>query len=520
MKKQVSTLLVLACAISAKAELSSFNHPTEIIVSYKNPQNIVQSLISNATFEKLNNSTFKLEYNSFVSSKDLVEDLKKDPNVKWAAPNRVYIGDYREFMPSDERIGAQNHHKLIKSFQAWDENPGSEDVVVAVTDDGFKLDHEDIKEAWFYNKNEIPGNSIDDDNNGYVDDYLGYDFNNNDADPSSTYDYGSHGTHVAGIVGAVHDNGIGVSGIAPRIKVMPLKFYGQNGLKSDMIFRAYSYASDNGAKIINTSYNIDSMVDDEVYLRAIEYAKNKDVLVFNSAGNNGRYNPNRGVLDQLILVASSVSNGKKDDTVSGFSNYGDGIDIIAPGDPIYSHTSYGSYGNLQGTSMATPVAAGVAAYIWSTHPEFTASQVAHMLFLSSDNITLNNREKYINAIGAGRVNSFKGITLDNAIAKISAIDYNSKERKLKIYLHGVLDESMEDILFAMTLNSEGKSIVLENNRPYEIGTNYLSFDIKDRRKDFTFTIDGDQLRDVFGNKLDANNDGVAGGQTTYTFNSK
>ncbi|EQC49069.1 peptidase, S8/S53 family [Bacteriovorax sp. BSW11_IV] len=520
MKKHIASLMVLSSAFYAHAELSSFDHPTEIIVSYKDPQHLSQSLVSFGTNEKLAGNTFKLSLNSFLDSKNILADLKNDPNVQWAAPNRVYLGDYREYMPSDERISSQRHHTLIKSFEAWNFDLGKEEVVVAVTDDGFKLDHEDMTTGWYINRNEIPNNGIDDDNNGFVDDYIGWDFNNNDNDPSSSYDYGSHGTHVAGIIGAVHDNNLGVSGIAPKVKIMPLKFYGANGLKSDMYYRAYAYAADNGAKIINTSYNIDSVVDDEVYLRGLDYVKEKGVLVFNSAGNNGRYNPKRHTVDKILLVASSVSNGKKDDTVSSFSNYGDGVDIIAPGDPIYSHTSSGRYANLQGTSMATPVAAGVAAYIWSVHPEYSMEQVVHTLMLSADNIDASNKEKYQFAIGAGRVNSLNAITLNAPAARISGAVYNDKEKQMKVYLQGVLENTMPEIIEAMSLYMDGEKVELVDNRTYEVGTNFFSFPVTKRRANYKFTIDGEQLTDVFGNKLDANKDNTPGGVLSFEFKSR
>ncbi len=342
-----------------------------------------------------------------------------------ASPNYAYYGEYKDVMkstknpntPNDADFSSQFHHQMIKTTSAWGVTKGSKEIVIAVTDNEFQLDHTDLQTTWYKNKNEIPDNGIDDDNNGYIDDVTGYDFIGQDNDVDSTEEP-THGTHVSGTISATVNNSIGGSGVAPNIRVMPLRWYGiERRWTSAIVAEAYHYAVDNGAKIISTSYNIDFFAEDEVYLDAVQYAKDNDVLIFNSAGNSGELDPKRGSVKDVILVCSVQSADDGDhDIKSRFSNYGKEIDICAPGDPVYAPIQGGSwstgpqnkYGELSGTSMAAPIAASVAALIWSVNPNFTAADVRQRLYESADNIDAKN-SKYIGTLGAGRVNAFTAV---------------------------------------------------------------------------------------------------------------
>ncbi|MAZ47764.1 MAG: hypothetical protein CME65_04335 [Halobacteriovoraceae bacterium] len=354
-----------------------------------------------------------------TSDKSLLDGLEYFPNYK-------YVGEYRDFEdsdsetgPNDEKFEDQFHHKMIKTKKAWATTKGSSDIIVAVTDNEFFLGHKDLKTAWFKNSNEIPDDGIDNDNNGYIDDVIGWDFigqdNNVDSDRTTT-----HGTHVAGIIAATANNEIGGAGIAPNVKVMPLRWYGPEGeWTSAVIAETYRYAVDNGAKIINTSYNVDRMVDDEAYLDAIAYIRENDVLIVNSAGNAGEKDPPRQKIEELILVCSVKSGGEFfQDQRSSFSNYGSGIDICAPGDPVLApvrphprrrSTTQGKYGQLQGTSMAAPAAAAVAALIWSAHPNFSDEEVRQRLLDSADDITRRQWPWSRSGLGAGRINAANAV---------------------------------------------------------------------------------------------------------------
>ncbi len=286
---------------------------------------------------------------------------------------------------------------------------------MGITDDGIDLDHEDLKNNIWKNSKEVPNNRIDDDNNGYIDDVYGWDFISNDNDPRpdrSSYGVADHGTHVAGIVAGDVNNGVGIVGAAPRVKLMPLKFYGSGAWTSAIVARAYAYAADNGAKIISTSYNVDSFVGDPVYEAALDYAYDKGVLIFNSAGNNGMKDPARGKLDQFLLVCSTEIKPEAADKKSSFSNYGARIDICSPGSDILSTIPDDGYEEMSGTSMATPNAAGVAALIWSIFPRWTREQVAAQL-LGTTEIIESKNTAYSGMLGTGRTSSLRA-ALDRA----------------------------------------------------------------------------------------------------------
>lgn len=367
---------------------------------------IVRSVARN-----LDSSAQKIGPNLFLV-KGEVNQFKRSATEIY--PNYAYYGDYLESLPNDPSFAAQFHHVMIQTPNAWSINAGSEDVIVAVTDNEFVLNHDDLKSAYFVNTNETPDNGIDDDNNGYIDDVKGWDFaaKDNNVDENVSV----HGTHVTGIIAATANNSIGVAGIAPNVKILPLRFYDQSKpWTSAMVSETYYYAVKMGAKIISTSYNIDAMSTDKVYLDAVKYATAQGLLVFNSAGNNGQLNPPRQNVEELILVCSVQSkNAENQDIKSKFSNYGTGVDICSPGEPILSTVrglapnGASRYGELSGTSMATPAAAAVAALIWSHNPNFTAAEVKAKLFSSADSIEEKN-PRYKGLLGVGRINAFKAL---------------------------------------------------------------------------------------------------------------
>ena len=404
MKILFSTLMLIP-AISMALPVKKGEHfrlaiPNEFIVS-TNGEKI------------LHNVKRKLAKNLFLVE---TQDSKSLELYKSASPNFQYFGDYKDVdnTPNDVSFNEQFHHVMINTTKAWKTTMGDKTIIVAATDNEFQIDHKDLVSSWWKNEKEIPENGIDDDGNGYIDDVYGWDFvdgdNNVDSEEEST-----HGTHVAGIIAATANNKLGGSGIAPGVKVMPLRWFSTGkAWTSAMVAETYHYAVDNGAKIITTSYNIDHFVDDQVYLDAVKYIRANDVLLFNSAGNGGEKNPPRQIIEEAILVCSVKSkDAKKQDKKSSFSNYGTGIDICAPGDPVYSTVqpvgnSIDRYGALQGTSMAAPAAAAVAALIWSAHPNYTDEEVRQKLYDSADEIDSKNFW-YRGKLGAGRINAEKAV---------------------------------------------------------------------------------------------------------------
>ena len=227
----------------------------------------------------------------------------------------------------------------ISATQAWSHTTGSGAVVVAIVDTGVEWTHPDLKSNIWVNEDEIPNNGIDDDGNGYVDDVRGWDFRNNDKTVYDLADSDRHGTHVAGIIGAQGDNGIGISGLNQRVRMMPLKFIGGDGYGEDLpAANAIIYAVDNGATVINCSWGGG---DSKLIKAAVDYAAKKGVILSVSAGNDYTNNDSEewrsypASYDTTNIV--SVAASDRDDKLAEWSNYGeDSVDLAAPGVDVIS----------------------------------------------------------------------------------------------------------------------------------------------------------------------------------------
>ncbi|TNE95612.1 MAG: hypothetical protein EP326_14735 [Deltaproteobacteria bacterium] len=521
-------LMIIALMITTQVHSRTFfEHPNQLIIATKKD---VKLMINNLFDKDLSDLVevkkiskfghYLLSSSPAIELKKFMDDFKSMTEVEWVAANRVYEGEYREMEPNDPVFSKQLHHPIISSEKAWDIATGEKEIVVAVTDDGFRLDHEDLKDSWYSNPNEIPGNNIDDDNNGYVDDVTGWDFNEGDNSPMSDSSAGSHGTHVAGIVAAGFDNGIGVTGFGPKIKVMPLKFYGKNTWTSAMVLESYTYAADNGAHIITTSYYIDNFVGDQAYEKALSYAYEKGLILFNSAGNGGARQSKRTEFKKLILVASSKTKaawGSKPDQKSSFSNYGRGVDITAPGDPIHSTGRSLNYVDMSGTSMAAPNAAGLAALIWSVHPDFNRDQVVAKLFGSVDDIDGLNT-KYKNLLGSGRINALKAVKDDLPQTSIRDSWYDRDKKTFNLHLKGALDPKTFNRRGGIVLKKRGTeeaiNAVIENE--YFLATNVLVLKVEELGT-YDLVMKSSAFVDPFGQELDGDSNGNPGGDFTTSF---
>jgi Mg-chelatase subunit ChlD len=284
----------------------------------------------------------------------------------------------------------QNNGKAgadIDAVAAWDKIQGSSDTLVAVIDTGVDYNHVDLADNMWINEGEIPNNGIDDDNNGYIDDYYGYDFANDDSDPMDVYE---HGTHCAGTIGAVGNNGIGVAGVNWRVKLMALKAGTDNGwlFVSDEI-AAIEYALKMGAKISNNSYGGYGFVQSEY--DAVKAAGEQGHLFIAAAGNNGididnyiwPFTPAGYDLDNIISVGATDNT----DTMPYWSNYGEqAVDLCAPGENILSTTPNDTYQNYSGTSMSTPHVVGVAALLKALNPASRYSEIKQAILNGVDQI--------------------------------------------------------------------------------------------------------------------------------------
>ena len=322
-----------------------------------------------------------------LSVAEAVEAYEESPDVAYAEPN---FKVYPTAVPNDPNYkdlwGLNNTGQTggtsdadADALEAWDATTGSADVVVGVIDEGIDVNHPDLRDNTWTNSGEVAGNKIDDDGNGYVDDVNGYDFANDDAtvyDPDPISGNGDeHGTHVAGTIAAVGNNGIGVAGVNWDAQVASLKFLGpQGGYVSDAV-EAVNYAVAEGMDISNNSWGIGggrSLALEDAVRRADD-AGHIFIAAAGNGGSDGVGDDNDAASQypasyELPNVVSVAATGDTD-RLASFSNFGaTSVDLAAPGVGIMSTLPGGRYGRYSGTSMASPHVAGVAALIESQQP--------------------------------------------------------------------------------------------------------------------------------------------------------
>lgn len=317
-----------------------------------------------------------------------LSSLARDPNVEFAEPNFILSS---QLVPNDPRFnqlwGLNNTAAPaadVSGPEAWDVQTGT-DVIVAVIDTGIRFNHGDLRNNIWINPNEIPNNGIDDDNNGYVDDWRGWDFVNNDNHPM---DDASHGTHVSGTIAAEGNNNLGVVGVNWRARIMPLKFLDATGQGTTAnAISAIEYAVANGAKVSNHSWGGTGF--STALSNALAAANAAGHLVVAASGNSGNNSditpiyPAAHNLPNIISVAATTQT----DGLATFSNFGPtSVDLGAPGVNIMSTLPNGQYGSLDGTSMAAPFVSGAAALLLAQNPSLTAADIKAALLSSVDTI--------------------------------------------------------------------------------------------------------------------------------------
>ncbi|WP_147820642.1 S8 family peptidase [Salidesulfovibrio onnuriiensis] len=341
---------------------------------------------------------------------------------------------------------------------AWDVFDGAKpNTVVAVIDSGLDLKHPDRPRYLWTNEDEIPGNGIDDDNNGYVDDVNGWNFLNET--PNVQDDYG-HGSFVTGIIAAATNNGRGMAGINPGAQIMTLKVTGRDGLaKSLNVYRAVRYAVDNGARVINISLGRNKVSRLEQI--GINYAWSMGCLVVVAAGNQaGRiseYGP-PGVPRALCVAATDF-----DDKRRGTSNLGRTVVLAAPGEGIYSLSSSTGkhdgrimpmgdteYHTLNGTSFSAPMVAAVASLKWAAQPALTNRQMANLLMATARDL---NEAGWDVRTGAGMLDARAAMQADGTQAmgvRITDLIVGRTRRTIDwVDLYGVVSGPVKDFTVAV-----------------------------------------------------------------------
>ncbi|TXB63518.1 S8 family serine peptidase [Phaeodactylibacter luteus] len=351
--------------------------------------------------------TYQLHFSETGKEQAFIQLLMREPAVEFAeqvpvmrsfyTPNDAYANN------SDQWFLAQ-----IDAYDAWDLHQEGEEVVVAITDDAVKWDHEDLEGNLWINEAEYVGiEGIDDDGNGYIDDYIGWDAANWDNDPrppayasSAVF---SHGTHCAGIAGAVTDNWVGGASISfnnARIMSCKGKLDGTTGTGIDEAWGAFAYAVAAGAEIISCSWGGSFSV---VNSNLVSLAIDNGAIVVAAAGNDNTSIPSYPAAYTGVLA---VANTRSGDVRNPSSNYGSWVDIAAPGTDILSPIAFNqsSYDAFNGTSMSCPMVAGLLAHMKSYKPNAANEEIIGCLLSSADNIDVVN-PGFVGALGSGRINA-------------------------------------------------------------------------------------------------------------------
>lgn len=412
--------------LGSKSEASEGDYVREILIKYKDKEKIeVLGLNNNEDMGKR------------------LGEIRALKNVSYAEPNYLYKA---AVIPSDTFFDNQWYLNKVKAPAAWDKKRDALDVTIAILDTGVQTEHTDLKDNIWRNPGEIPGNGLDDDANGFIDDVNGWDFANNTADPNPKFKKGYtqdgiiHGTVVAGLAGGFGNNGVGISGVAWQTKIMPVKVLNDAGEGDTFkVIEGIDYAIKNKADIINLSFV--GFGYSQSLESAIRRAYDAGILVVAAAGND--QGDGEGVdLDERAMYPACLDGVKGENMVLGisatdgldqkapFSSYGKTcVDLAAPGVSVFSTSVYSPGHNTpdysfnkkydgfwSGTSMAAPIVSGAAALIISSNPRLGLSGVKDIIIKNTDNIDLLNPD-FVGQLGSGRLDVKASV--DQALGKLN-----------------------------------------------------------------------------------------------------
>ena len=378
---------------------------------------------------------YYIKFQENVDVRDFINVYSKDSNIEIAELQLkpVLVGENdsqniisdlsikSQLIPNDPLFNQQWHYNSttdrdIDLPEAWDIQTGDTSVIVSIMDTGADLVHPDLLPNLWVNMDEILNNGIDDDNNGYIDDIHGWNFDENNNDPS---DYDDHGTHTAGTVAAATNNQIGVAGVAggygnnDGVRLMICRVLGPGGGSTP---NAYTYAADNGSVISSNSWTYKYSNNDPAPLpfivqQAIDYfianagsdpgSPMHGGVVVGASANENRDDPYYPAGYNPVIAVSATD---QTDAKASFSNYGSWVDISAPGVAVMS-TIRNGYDSFQGTSMACPHVSGVLALMASEFPGISNTNARALVEFAVDNIDAQN-PNYIGMLGSGRLNAF------------------------------------------------------------------------------------------------------------------
>jgi subtilisin family serine protease len=423
---------------ASKFNLDKPHVPGELIVKFKNNQNSVLSL-KESEFNSFSVRNFSaggavvLNFNSqnsanLFSTEQLEQvalNLAERKDVEYVEANSILsINKFPNDSRFTELYGLHNTGLLgglqgadIRAPAAWDKSVGSKKVIVGVIDTGIDASHPDLAPNIWKNKGEVgtdssgkdkSTNGVDDDNNGYIDDFRGWDFANNDNNP---FDDNEHGTHTAGTIGARGNDKNGVVGVNWKVSLVGLKFLTGTGSGSlENAVKAIEYGTKMGVTLTSNSWGGGGY--SQTMFNAIDGARKAGILFVAAAGNDSSDNDRRATypagykLDNIISVAATDSQDK----LASFSNYGSTtVHLGAPGVQILSTVPGNGYKKFDGTSMACPHVAGAAALLKAMYPKETWQKIKSRLILNTDSVSALSGKTW----SGGRLNLEKASELDN-----------------------------------------------------------------------------------------------------------
>lgn len=348
---------------------------------------------------------YKIQLSPGADIWQLLVKLRNSGLVEYAEPH--YQNELL-YIPNDPQAnsatGKQSYLSVIKAYEAWDIQKSDSSMVIGIVDTGVKMDHEDLQNIAFNYADPI--NGIDDDGDGYIDNFYGWDIADHDNDP--TADNHPHGSPVTGLSSAATNNGIGMAGIGFKSKYLPVKIAQTATGKLFRDFEGVLYAADQGCKVINLSWggagNYSQFGQDVINYAVLE----KDAVVVAAAGNtNEELDFYPASFEHVLSVGATDINDNK----ASWATYSYNIDIMAPGDNVYTTKNNGGYEITTGSSFAAPMVAGAAALVRAQFPQLNAIQVMEQLRVTSDDIYgVGTNMNYFGQLGNGRLNVYKALT--------------------------------------------------------------------------------------------------------------
>lgn len=359
-----------------------------------------------------------------------------------------------EYVPNDPEAaenGQQDYLESVQAYEAWAIERSNEDMLIGYLDTGVEFGHQDLTDNLYRNEAD-PINGIDDDSDGYIDNYVGWDFADNDNDPSA--DKNQHGTLVIGMGSATADNGVGMAGLGFNASYMPIKIFQSDNNLFGFGYEAIAYAADQGCQVINLSWGganaYSAFGQDMINYAVLE----KDAVVIAAAGNSGEqedFYP--AAFDNVLSVAMSDNDGNRvANTTSSYS-----VDLVAPGSGVYTTKNNDSYGSSSGSSFSAPLVAGAAALVRSKYPELSAQQVAEVLRLSAKDVSdLTDNQGYDETLGRGILQAAQALKPVNSPAlRMTTFSYQNRAGQYAYYGDTLtISVDIQNFLSASTANTQ------------------------------------------------------------------